>query len=354
MEGGRLRGRRPWWGWVVAGAAIVAALAILTATLVIPPTGSYEVISAANLPRLKIVAELDQQDGALLALAWSPDSSRLATGSEDGTVIVWRTSDWTKESEMSFNNYGVWALAWSPDGDRLACSGVSDHVAIYDPFTGHLLEELGVHSLWVLCLDWSPNGSALAAGDFNGNVTVWNTTDWTETAWVGDGVYSVFCVRWSPDGGMLASGGLDYVLRVWNATSWEQMMALTSDSTVRNDINGALWLGSDRIVAAGQDGFVRIWNLTTRTEVLRLHQGEGWVKWMALSEDGQVLFFGGENKNASAWEFRTGALLEVLQGPTDPVWSLALSPDGRMLAMGSGSAGSDSGDNRVRIWAVEG
>src|SRR5205807_1512537 len=61
----------------------------------------------------------------VLALAWSPDGSTLASGSCDGTAREWRT-DGAILRTIEPRAGSVMALAWSPDGRILATGSVKD------------------------------------------------------------------------------------------------------------------------------------------------------------------------------------------------------------------------------------
>ena len=59
----------------------------------------------------------------VFAIAWSPDSTRLASGSYDRTVQVWNTLAGSRLYTYSRHTDVVEAVAWSPDGALIAsCS----------------------------------------------------------------------------------------------------------------------------------------------------------------------------------------------------------------------------------------
>jgi WD40 repeat protein len=60
------------------------------------------------------------------AVAWSPDGTRIASGSADKTVQVWDAADGGHVFTYWGHSDVVSALAWSPDGTRIA-SGSDDH-----------------------------------------------------------------------------------------------------------------------------------------------------------------------------------------------------------------------------------
>ena len=64
---------------------------------------------------------------------------------------------------------------------------------------------------------------------------------------------------------------------------------------------------------------------------------------IAWSPDGRVLASGSEDKTICLWDGQTGQLLQTLEGHMGAIFSIAWSPDGRVLASGSG-------DKTIRLW----
>ena len=74
--------------------------------------------------------------GNVRSVAWSPDGTRTASGSDDKTVQVWDVTN----GSLSFTYYGhtssVRTVAWSPDGSRIASAGADGTVQVWDASTG--------------------------------------------------------------------------------------------------------------------------------------------------------------------------------------------------------------------------
>ena len=56
---------------------------------------------------------------ALWGVAWSPDGTRLLSGSHDGTARVWDANRGTERCALAGPSLSISAVAWSPDGTRL-------------------------------------------------------------------------------------------------------------------------------------------------------------------------------------------------------------------------------------------
>ena len=69
----------------------------------------------------------------MTAVAWSPDGTRLATGSDDETVRIWDPATGQTTATLTGHTDWVTAVAWSPDGTCLATASDDKTVRIWDP-----------------------------------------------------------------------------------------------------------------------------------------------------------------------------------------------------------------------------
>ncbi|RYP29509.1 hypothetical protein DL767_006699 [Monosporascus sp. MG133] len=105
----------------------------------------------------------------------------------------------------TFEGHGgsVYSVAFSPDGSRLASGSYDRTVKVWDAATGACLSTLEGHGGEVNSVAFSPNGSRLASGSYDGTVKVWDAATGAYLlilAGHGDSVYSV---AFSPDGNYL-------------------------------------------------------------------------------------------------------------------------------------------------------
>jgi WD40 repeat protein len=88
------------------------------------------------------------------------------------------------------------------------------------------------------------------------------------------------------------------------------------------------WLAS-----GSDDKTVRLWDVSTGSELRRLQGHSSSVMSVALSPDGKWLASGSDDKTVRLWDVRTGSELRRLQGHSSSVWSVAFSPDSRHFAV---------------------
>ena len=68
---------------------------------------------------------------AVDAVVWSPDGTRIVSGSRDKTVQVWNAVDGSNVYTYRGHSYAVRAVAWSPDGTNIASASVDKTVQVW-------------------------------------------------------------------------------------------------------------------------------------------------------------------------------------------------------------------------------
>jgi sterol desaturase/sphingolipid hydroxylase (fatty acid hydroxylase superfamily) len=152
----------------------------------------------------------------------------------------------------------------------------------------------------------------------------------------------------------LLGGGLYLTERPQNQakyTSEADELSPTSQSLAlvkaRSAILGvAVGPDGDTIVAASEDGMVRVWDNETGQEKLTLTGNGGAVHSVAISADGSHIVTGGADKMVRIWNGRTGQLENALGGHANEVLSVAVSAEGQLVVSGSA-------DQTVRVWDLE-
>jgi hypothetical protein len=87
--------------------------------------------------------------------------------------------DTTLVKKLDRQEGAISALAWSPDGARIAVAGAAPSVNLYDAETGKLAASCKGHSAGIYALAFSPDAAQLATAGFDGMVRVYKTADCT-------------------------------------------------------------------------------------------------------------------------------------------------------------------------------
>lgn len=276
---------------------------------------------------LKQASHLD----ATNALAYSPDGTRLITGSDDGKLKLWDVNSGFNIVTFPEHTSGVTGVAFSPNrASVLFTSSLDGSVRAWDllryrnfrvftaptrlPFTclavdpagevvaagshesfdihiwsvqtGQLLDQLSGHEGPISTLAFAPNGGSLVSGSWDRTVRIWDVFSRTQTSEPLQLQADVLSVAVRPDGEQVAVATLDGSLTFWSIRDAVQQSGVDA----RRDVSGGRKL-TDRRTAATAAG-------TKNFNAL------------SYSADGAVVLAAGNSKNVCLYSVASGVLLK--------------------------------------------
>jgi WD40 repeat protein len=101
----------------------------------------------------------------------------------------------------------------------------------------------------------------------------------------------------------------------------------------------------DTLASGGEDGTVRIWDLTEVQPARQRHGHTGWVYAVAISPDGRTIASAGDDAAIRLWRLDTGEPTGVLTGHLRRIRSLAFTANGQLV--------SGAEDGQVCLWDTE-
>ncbi|CAE6422401.1 unnamed protein product [Rhizoctonia solani] len=260
----------------------------------------------------------------------------------NGVVRVWNSRDGTPTASFRGHNGITMSVVFTPDGSRLV-SGSSDRTicvwSVLDgspcthPFTGHTDT---LNSVIV-----SPDGTRVSSGSNDNTIRVWKIDDGTPVAgpFVGH-TSDILSVAYSPDGTRVISGSRDKTIRVWNIRDGLLLPTSSSQPIVSHTRLVLFSPDSSRIWSSSTDNVIRIWDpshgsfTTGPHDVQFLSQGDSLV-----SPDGSHICTtfkkGPEEGPVSILSTADWSLVAGPFGNQDrPVRVLRFSPDSTTVIMG--------------------
>jgi WD40 repeat protein len=307
-------------------------------------------------------------------LALDPSGELLASTSRDGDTKLWRLS--AREPQVTVLHHGreiFFKAAFSPDGALLATAGEGG-TKLWNVRTGQESAPAlrGLHNT-VLDVAFSADGRLLATGTGQGMVGLWEVSLLESRGLLMEPHHSqVSAVAISANGGIVAASGCgkEQTSRICDNDEivlWDRETTKPVDPPIRGQGVDVVALafgldGTTVLFGSEADGSAITWDRTTQKALSIFTPpvvGRG-LRTLAFSRDARVLAIGGCGRGKDEvddpewiycaegeiqlWNIPTGASLgPPLRGHSEEVSSVALTPDGEVLASGGG-------DGTILFW----
>lgn len=165
--------------------------------------------------RAVMLREADRQP--VISLSFAPTNSFLVCGINNGEVRIRDMEDehYRVITTIQAHSGPVYAVDCSPDGTRIATASRDGSARIFDMHTGATIAEIEGHQDSIYDIRFSREGSLVVTGGRNGLAKVWRARDGAlvKTLEGHEGV--VRRTIFSPDGRSLLTTGEDGTIRIW-------------------------------------------------------------------------------------------------------------------------------------------
>jgi WD40 repeat protein len=322
-----------------------------------------------NVSRVLGAARLRHGD-RVNSLAYSPDGTRLASASKDGTVRVWDVGngrelavyrghegakvveeDKSKKPPVeAVNEFRAPGVSFSADGKRVASAGATE-IHIWEADTAKPVKVLKGHAKDVLCVAFAPKSAdLLLSGGADKKFMMWDVTKDKPTHTSDEQGGRIEAVAFSADERFVAVGETTGGVLVYATNKWDK---LVYGSKV-TDKAGLKTLGFTRdasgLIVGGDGGQLKVVGGPGGPEsgmgnpIARLDAHSGTVGGQGTTPDGKLLASLADDRTVVVWELPAGRQIRAYQTETSAKKGscLAVRPDGRQIA-----AGFESGQIRL-------
>ena len=119
------------------------------------------------------IATLEGHTERVNSVAFSPDRTTLASGSDDATIKLWDVTTSTNIATLEGHTNRVNPVAFSPDGTTLA-SGGWEAIKLWDVAARTNIATFKGHTDEVNSVAFSSDGATLASGSRDGTILLWD------------------------------------------------------------------------------------------------------------------------------------------------------------------------------------
>lgn len=290
-----------------------------------------------NDPELRIldlnsdgqIAALDDHGSAVHDIRISPDGKWIASGSRDGTIIVWDGTTYKRVSKLSGHQHTVCRVRWTPDSRRLITAGADRTIRFWDPASG--VEVFRINSEaeatdreWVgnetIGFDVSPDGRRIAIGGDRGRLRVWTKPPAQEILRLSG---SAKHLVWAGNESLVTSDGS--MLDAWDTASGQLSNRVAGTTFFPNRVAVD---SMSRVFLVAPD--LRQWDLHSGTEILKLEEAadrRGYDN-VAVSRDGNDIAVAIQySGRVDVWDLKQQKRLQSFDQPQTIIQGLGFGAD---------------------------
>ncbi|HPF37710.1 MAG TPA: protein kinase [Phycisphaerae bacterium] len=347
---GRDRTLRLWTADTLEPLAVFHGHDDAIATLEFDATGARVVTAGADSDRSIHVWDvsargdrsvLNGHDGYVYPVAISDDQSTIASGAWDNEIRLWDANRLMSARRLIGHTGYLTRLEFNRTGRRLMSFGADETVRVWDVERGVELRRRDWRRGGA-CLAWHPDGVHIyLPGTDTEKIAMWNS----ETDEIVDRPFaSIAEIRHGPvsaDGrfAIVELNGEYQAIRTLDATR-----ALPIPMTRIHRLGPAAAASRLAMIRRDDPCAVDVWDLDAKECVGTLRGHSGRSVWdIAFTPDATRIMTAGDDQVIRVWDAVTMDEIVQLRGHKSYVWSLVFSANGDRLISGSG-------DGTVRVW----
>ena len=275
-------------------------------------------------------------------MAISQDGGLLATISKDGSPVLRNLKTNEIFSPFAGHTDLIQSLVLSPDGKTFITYAMDNTAKIWNSASGELLHILTVQSRrcfhgMALALARATVGLPLTLFMIESDgIGIWDLESRQKIKSLKHGRFGSNneCLATSADGQLLASGGYNHRIYIWDWQQGKLLHSFQHDPKIGRgtDICGLVFSRRyECLISAAESGSIKFWSWVTGEPLsspLLPDSVQSAGSLLALSPDERLLVVG-----TRIWNLETGKLVHTFPS-YEPCTKIALSADGRLLAIG--------------------
>ncbi|KAF2258299.1 WD40 repeat-like protein [Lojkania enalia] len=285
------------------------------------------------------IQTLEGHSDNVTSVAFSHDSTRVASASYDETIKIWDASSGECLQTLTGHSNNVNSVAFSHDSTRVASASWDKTVKIWDASSGECLQTLECHSHYVNSVAFSHDSTRVASASYDKTVKICDMSNGECLRTLKGHSNIVNSVAFSHDSTRVASASYDRTVKIWDASSGECLQTLEGHSfnsvTFSHD--------STRVASASWDETIKILDASSGECLQTLEGHSDYVYSVAFSQDSTQVASASYDGTIKIWDASSGECLQTFAGHSNNVNSVAFSHDSTRVA-------SASWDKTVKIW----
>jgi WD40 repeat protein len=180
----------------------------------------------------------------------------------DGSLSIWSTKTYEMLYKRNFTMKKLRRMDLSPDGSTVAISRGDHAISILSTSDYSEINTIQGDSSFNV-VRFSPDGKFILAGDKNAHLHRISIADGAILESLPAHYWAIYDICYSPNEALFATASRDKIVKVWNANEHKVLARLEGrkEGAHTHSVNAIFWQEQDRLISAGDDGDVRVWEL---------------------------------------------------------------------------------------------
>lgn len=263
---------------------------------------------------------------------WADDSQLVAAESQGlllrpGKVVKTSAGDVSKLESLGEQETSIWAVLPLAEGKVLA-SNYKGEVVLHGAGEPQKFE---LTARWIRALEKAPGEGQALAGTEDGKLVVLSLADRKEVKRIDAHGAAIFDIAVNRAGDKIATVAGDGSVKLWNWPGLEPAGSMARGTE-------AVWAvefsaDGTKLITGGAERRIRLWDIANSKLVMSIAVTPDWVTSIASIPDSTLVVAGCMNGKIVVVDYAAMLPVQQLDGPGSAIWSVAISPNGKQLAV---------------------
>ncbi len=273
------------------------------------------------------------------SVAWQDDSILLGTRSQGllfrpAEVVRTTSSDPTQLTVVGESENSLWSILPTANGQAIA----SDYKGGLHVFSGSGEKEkpdepkdFELDARWIRALAQSPTANEILAGTEDGKLLVLAVDQTKELRRVDAHAAAIFDIAFSSAGDKVATAAGDGTIKIF---SWPKLEQQAEMKVGKDAIWSLAFVNKDQqIVSGGADRAIQLWDVASASSIVTIATAHNWVTSIVPLPKSSFVAAGCMDGSVVVVDYLTMQAVDSQPVAASAIWSMALSPDGKQLAV---------------------
>ena len=309
--------------------------------VILSGNSSLEIYSTQNGKRHRVISIQEQK---AISLVLHPGGKLAITGGQDETIRIWDTHQTTAQGVLRGHLGAVSKLALNINGEFLASGSLNGTVILWKIKGQKMLKSAKLISKGsIKSLAFHPQENILAVGGEDGSLQFRSIPELKLVSTLPAHKNAVSAGEFNARGDIFVSSSQSGKLIVWDWKNKKQLSVIEFEDAI-TDLK--IHPKREEIAVGTAGGNFEIWSLKKGEQLHNINKFETALTQVAFDNNGQRIISSLENGSVHIWVYGASLHLKTLRGHERGVESLEFSVDSKRLI-------SSASDKSVRIWKLE-